>query len=64
MATDGRTSFSAFIYQDPERVMNIVQDLSMHAIGFDAGDQRRSAVLLSTALGNVNVFRIDGVLCN
>ena len=70
LATDGRASFSFFNYQDPERVLlSFTQSLDEHAIGFDAGDQRRSATLRNGqssnfALENVNVFRVDGMWLN
>ena len=66
LATDGRTSFAILTYEDPSRIVNITTDQSgIGAIGFDAGDLRRSTTILSRErtkfpLQQVNVFRIDG----
>ncbi len=68
MATDGITSFVILTYNDPEQTVNIISDPRwIGVIGFDAGDLRRSATVLSSEhtsfpLNNSNVFRIDGEL--
>ena len=58
LATDGRTSFAIFRYSYPEGVKNII-NIGSGAIGFDAGDKRRSVRV--PILNNTNVFRIDGM---
>ena len=58
LATDGRTSFAIFLYGDPEGVKKIINSGS-GAIGFDAGDERRSVRV--PIVNNTNVFRIDGM---
>ena len=67
LATDGKASFAAFIYEDPQFLSSIPGDFQ---IGFDAGDIVRGLVLLGTAaeysnnsLQHVNIYRIDGKSC-
>lgn len=61
LSTDGNISFAAFIYDDPQAVVNIFND---REIGFNAGDSVRANVALkvgqSANLEAVNIFRIDG----
>lgn len=59
MATDGRASFAAFIYEEGGAVA--IQDYREDkVVGFDGGDQIRSASLSLQNLADVNVLRIDG----
>ncbi len=66
LTTDGETSFAMLVYEDSDRIVNITSDSSrIGMIGFDAGDLRRSATILSSErttypLENTNIFRIDG----
>ena len=67
LATDDDVSLAAFIYETPEEVRNLTRSLDLHVIGFDAGDQTRSATLQrgrssTFNVENVNVFRIDGMM--
>ena len=64
LATDGKVSFAAFIYDDPNILMNITSSVNA-LVGFDAGDQSRSSTIMSNRqrnyiLESTNVFRIDG----
>ena len=63
VATDGETSYAIFSYSDVNKVRQIVSE-GNGIIGFDAGDERRSdMVVLSDSdfsLKSINVFRIDG----
>lgn len=65
LATNGKESFANFIYANPTRVTNILE-VGNGVIGFDAGDERRSATVLSGSDGRTlaitNLFRIDGKL--
>lgn len=66
LSTDGETSFATFIYEDLNTTRDIVFRVK-GAIGFDAGDESRSSVVLGNnrndfPLRNVNVFRIDGII--
>ena len=66
LATDGETSIAILIYQNFDITRSIVtSSLSKGAIGFDAGDQDRSATVFAAdrttfSLKTFNVFRIDG----
>ena len=54
------------IYDDPSGIMSIILSNINGIIGFDAGDQFRSAIIISrrnrnnSILNNTNIFRIDG----
>ena len=64
LTSDGRVSFAAFIY-DEDSIDNIHNIWANKLVGFDAGDEIRSATYHSPGLSNlqtVNYFRIDGVL--
>ncbi len=67
LTTDGKASFAILVYEDPDRIVNITSDPdTLGMIGFDAGDLRRSVIILSSEktafpLENTNVFRIDGM---
>ena len=64
LATDGEVSFAVFLYDDPDILVNITSSVNA-LVGFDAGDQSRSATIMSNRqrnyiLESTNVFRIDG----
>lgn len=64
LSTDGRRSFAILIYENPTNTRIITTAYSAIA-GFNAGDQLRSATVLSGMIvkqnfGVLNVFRIDG----
>ena len=64
LATDGEVSFATFLYDDPNILMNITSSVNA-LVGFDAADQSRSSIILSSKqrnyiLESTNVFRIDG----
>ena len=65
LATDGKASFAVLIYDDPSRIMSNISNIN-GIIGFDAGDQFRSATIISrrnrnnSILNKTNIFRIDG----
>lgn len=63
LLTDGVMSFAVFLYVNPDAIAQTLH----RVVGFDAGDNSRSAVLLvlnsvdsDSTLEEVNVFRIDG----
>ena len=68
VSTDGRASFAAFAYD--ANGMAVIQSLQEdYLIGFDGGDQIRSATVKRPGfsalnLRNVNIFRIDGTINN
>ena len=63
LSTDGRASFAAFTYSNPDDVLAIN---TAWQIGFDAGDEVRGVMVLSrgnpdwSGFEEVNIFRIDG----
>lgn len=64
LSTDGETSFATFIYGNLLTTINIVS--SGGAIGFDSGDQGRSATVFDVNQQNfplriLDTFRIDGI---
>ena len=63
LATDGRTSFVIFIYEDGDAITSIASG-GRGVVGFDAGDQLRGATIQSsernTPLQNFTIFRVDG----
>ena len=64
LTSDGQVSFAAFIY-DEGSVNNIHNISADKLVGFDAGDEIRSATYHTPGLSNlqvVNYFRIDGML--
>ena len=66
LATNGKESFANLIYASPERVRDIVNS-GNGVVGFDAGDEMRSATVLSRNMDSntfrsSNWFRIDGML--
>lgn len=56
LATDGRTSFAAFIYENLENLLRT--DV---VIGFNKGDRQSFAVIAPGSIDNNNVYRIDGM---
>ena len=64
LATDGKVSFVAFLYDKPNILMNVTSSVNA-LVGFDAGDQSRSSTIISRRQRNymlefTNIFRIDG----
>ena len=64
LATDGEVSFAAFLYDDPNKLLNITSSVN-GLVGFDAGDRSRSSTIMNNRQRNyiletTNVFRIDG----
>jgi len=65
LSTDGQSSFTFFIYQDPNNFA-----ATSYQVGFDAGDVERSRVLniagsdpsetYTENLTAVNIYRMDG----
>ena len=67
LSTDGERSFATFIYDNLDPIQAMVTIQRRGIIGFDAGDQSRSATVLDVAtqifpLEKANSFRIDGSL--
>ena len=69
IATNGKVSFAAFVYEEGGvgKIRSFDQD---NLVGFDAGDQVKSAIShslnspgLQILRDNVTVFRIDGNSC-
>ena len=60
LATTVRSTFSVFIYEQPDAVLNITTS-GAGSVGFDAGDLGRSSEVPGTALRRLNVFRVDGM---
>lgn len=52
------------MYEDPDDIMEIINS-GLGVVGFDAGDQQRSAAVDGTngfMLRNSNAFRLDGMV--
>lgn len=64
IATDGDSSFAAFLYSDYDLRILQFADAPEFApefhIGFNAGDRRKWANIMVDSLETVNIFRIDG----
>ena len=64
LATDGKASFAALLYENTSAIESVTSGVQA-IVGFDAGDQGRSATVLSGnthdhTLKTINIYRIDG----
>ena len=67
ISTDGRLSFAALIYEDPETIVShLVSSMGLIQIGFDGGSGGAGSadlgdyILRRSMLESTNVFRIEG----
>lgn len=58
LATDGRSSFAIFIYENPD----LLRGMDDSVIGFNKGDMQSFSIISPSSIQHTNVYRIDGKL--